>query len=81
MGSSKVVPIKSTWARRGQTPSVRTAIDHYERLNVIGALLISPAGRQLRLKAQTTEEKVNGETVVRFLKALLKQVAGPILLV
>lgn len=81
MGSSKVVPIKSTWARRGQTPSVRTAIDHYERLNVIGAMLISPAGRQIRLKIQTTEKKVNGKTVVRFLRALLKQVAGPILLV
>lgn len=63
-------PLKRTWAPRGQTPCVRTNLDHHERLNLLGALLVTPSGRTLR-----------GEEVVAFLAALLRRVRGPIVLV
>lgn len=79
-GFSLVSPLKCSWAPRGQTPTVLTSLDHHARLNLVGALRVSPGGRRIKLMVQTHQRTVRGEEVIRFLKALLRQVGGPIVL-
>jgi len=79
-GFSLVSPLKSTWAPRGQTPTIRTRLEHNARLNLIGALGVTPAGRQVKLHVQSYRNAIRGEQVIRFLKQLLKQITGRIVL-
>ena len=76
-----VSPLKRTWSPRGQTPRLRTSIEHNKRINVIGALLITPSGRKVKLRAKRHEINLSGEQIIAFLMRLLGQVRGPILLV
>ncbi len=80
-GYSLVSPLKRTWARRGQTPVIRTSIEHNQRLNLIGAWCLSPAGRKIKLHLQSTWVAMAGPQVVRFLRHLLRGIRGPILMV
>jgi transposase len=80
-GKSLVCPLKRTWAPRGQTPTLRTSVQHHQRANVIGALLITPKARRLKLRTQLYQRTVTGEQVLDFLRQLLRQVRGPIVLV
>lgn len=43
-GFSLVSPLRSSWAPCGQTPSTYTSLDHHQRLNLLGAILVSPSG-------------------------------------
>ncbi len=76
-----VSPLKRTWARRGQTPIIRTSIEHNRRLNLIGAWCLTPGGRKVKLHLQSTWAAMAGSQVVRFLRHLLKRLRGPILMV
>jgi transposase len=76
-----VCPLKRTWAPRGQTPTIRTSIEHHQHVNTIGALLITPAGRRIRLRAKSYCCNLTGEQVIDFLQHLLRHVNGPIVLV
>jgi putative transposase len=80
-GFSLVSPLKRTWAPRGQTPVVRTSIFHHSRLNVIGTLLISPAGKRIHLSTRLHHRSLTGQQIISFLESLLCQVHGPIVLV
>ena len=80
-GFSLVSPLKSSWAPRGQTPTVLTSLDHHARLNLLGALRVSPAGRRIKLMVRAHDRTVRGEEVIAFLTALLHQVRGAIVLV
>jgi len=80
-GFSLVSPLKRTWAPCGQTPAVRTSLDHHMRLNLLGALLVAPDGQTFQLSVHRHERTLRGEEVIAFLKALLARVAGPIVLV
>ena len=74
-------PLKRTWAPRGQTPTIRTSIEHRQRINLISALCLSPGGRRLKLHLHSYWHTLRGEEVVAFLKQLLRLVHGPIILV
>ena len=80
-GFSLVSPLRSSWAPRGQTPPVRTSLDHHQRLNLLGALLISPGGRKVKLSVRSFQQNLRGEHVILFLKQILRSIAGPIVLV
>ncbi len=75
-----VCPLKRTWAPRGQTPTIRTSIQHHERLNVLGAVCVSPAKRQIKLHIQSYWHAISGDEVIAFLERLLQHIAGPIVL-
>lgn len=74
-------PLKRTWARRGQTPVLRTSLDHHQRLNLLGVLLVSPDGKRMRLSIQSYWHNLTGEDVISFLKQILRIVPGPIVIV
>ena len=80
-GFNLVSPLKRTWAPRGHTPSVRTSLQHHERLNTIGALVISPGGRKIKLRRQIYRRSLTGKEVIVFLKHLLRTLRGPVVLV
>lgn len=80
-GFTMVSPVKRTWSRRGQTPVFRTSIEHHDRLNILGVLLISPKGKKIRLSIKSYWHTLTGEEVIAFLKQILRTVRGYIVLV
>lgn len=76
-----VTPLKRTWSRRGQTPIRRTSISHHDRLNILGALLVSPKGKKIRLSVKSYWQNLKGEETIAFLKQILRLVSGQIVLV
>jgi transposase len=79
-GFSQVSPLKYTWAPRGQTPTIRTSLEHNARLNLIGTLCVTPARRKIKLHLQSHRKSIRGEQVIRFLTHLLKHIKGPLVL-
>lgn len=73
-------PLKRTWAPRGQTPIVRTSLTHNERLNLIGAVCVTPGKRKIKLCLHAFRHALSGEHVIRFLTALLHRLPGPLVL-
>jgi len=80
-GFTMVSPIKRTWSRRGQTPVTRISIDHRDRLNSFGALLVSPRGKKIRLSINSYWDTLTGEETIVFLKHILLLVRGQVVLV
>lgn len=80
-GFSLVSPLKWTWSRRGQTPVQRTSIDHHQRLNLLGALLVSTRGKRIRLCIRSCWHSLTGIEVIAFLQQIFNRVSGPIVLV
>jgi transposase len=80
-GFSLVSPLRSSWAPRGQTPHMRTSLDHHQRLNLLGALLVSPGGKKVKLSMRSFQTNLRGEHVILFLQQILQRIAGPIVLV
>jgi transposase len=60
---------------------LRTSLDHHERLNLLGALLISPKGRKIRLSVRSYWHSLTGKEVIAFLQQILNLVSGSIVLV
>jgi transposase len=79
-GFSLLCPLKRTWAPCGETPTIRTSSEHNQRLNLLGAVCISPGERRIKLYIQSHWQSVGGEQVIAFLAHLLQQIAGPIVL-
>lgn len=76
-----VSPLKRTWAPRGHTPTLRTSLDHRERVNLLGALRVTPGQRRVKLHTHSYYRRnLTGEEVIAFLKQLLRSVRGAIVL-
>lgn len=74
--------VRRTWAPRGETPHVIHRTRGQRKVSVIAVLCLSPAKRVARLFFQVhAESNITGEVVINFLKQLLRQIPGPIMLV
>lgn len=80
-GFSLVSALKCTWAPRGQTPVLQTQISHHKRVNALGALLVTPGGRRLRMLSRLRCSTFNGKHILEFLQKLLRALPGQIVLV
>jgi transposase len=80
-GFSLVSPLKRSWSPRGHTPTLRTSLQHHQRLNLLGALLVRASGRKIKLAARSYQHSLCGEQVVTFLEQLLRIISGEIVLV
>jgi len=80
-GFSLVSPLKRSWSPRGRTPAIRTSLNHHQRLNLLGALLVRSNGRRIKLTTRSYRRSLCGEEVVAFLKQVLRIVPGVIVLV
>jgi transposase len=76
-----VSPLKRTWSPCGQTPIVRTSLNHHQRLNLLGAILVPDRKKKFKLAVRSYTCSLTGVQVVAFLKQLLQTVSGEIILV
>lgn len=79
-GFSLVSALKRSWSQRGCTPVARTALNHHQRLNLFGALLISPGLRSIRLSVHSFQCSLRSKHTLIFLRQLLARIPGPIVL-
>jgi len=74
--------VRRTWARKGQTPTLRCWGRHRDKVSVIAALTVAPALRRLGLSwLADPQHYVTAETVVRFLRTLLRHLRGRVIVV
>lgn len=79
-GFSLVSPLKRTWAPCGQTPVVRTSLNHHQRLNLFGAILVPYFKKRLRLAIRSYTNILSGIQIIAFLRQLLRITSGEIAL-
>ena len=73
--------VRRSLAPRGQTP-ILLQPGRRDKVSVIGALALSPRGRQSRLFFQTfPKQSIDHHKVADFLRAMLRQVRGKIIVV
>ena len=68
-------PVHRTWSPRGETPYVPTTL-RGGKLNLIGALSVSPRHQHLSVHAHLHTCKMDGLVVIAFLKNLLAGVTS-----
>jgi putative transposase len=74
--------VRRSWAVRGRTPVVAGDGGHRKKVSVIGAVSLSPAARRLGLYFATLPDGYfTAEAVVRFLRDLLRQLRGNVVVV
>jgi transposase len=76
-----VSPLGRSWAPRGCTPVVRTSLNHRQRINAIGALVLSPRDRRIRLHTRLHDCNLSSMQIIEFLCSLLQKESGEIVLV
>ena len=76
-----VSPVKRIWSQQGQTPVFRASLNHHERLNLFGVLLVSPKARKIYLSVKSYWDTLTGDKVITFLKQILHLVHRHIVLV
>ena len=67
--------VRKTWSPVGQTPVVRHRYSH-DRISAISGIAISPKRFHCTLYCQLYEDNIQGEEVAEFLRHLLHQVPG-----
>jgi transposase len=70
---------RRTWAPTGQTP-VQRAWDRYDRLSVLGAVVLSPSRSRIDTPFQIQEENVRTPDVVTFIYQLRKRHRRPLII-
>jgi transposase len=74
--------VRRTLAPAGRTPILRQKGSHRENVSLAAALCLSPVKRRLSLRFQTYPKSyVNGERAAVFLRGLLRQLRGPVIVV
>lgn len=74
--------VRRTWAVKGQTPTLRCWGRHRDKVSVVAALSISSARHRLGLYFQADPAHyITAETVVKFLRAVLRRLRGRVIIV
>jgi transposase len=74
--------VRRTWAVAGQTPVLHQRARWHQHLSVVGAVTISPRRHRLGLLLRLhPDQSVNQDRVIEFLRQVLRQLPGHIVLV
>jgi hypothetical protein len=74
--------VRRTWSPCGKTPWLYQKTRSHKKVSIIAALCISPCRSHLRLFFRLhPDANINAHLVAAFLKNLLKELTGPILIV
>ena len=73
--------LKRSWAPRGRTPRARTSLDHRQRINALGAVVLTPRGHQVRLHCTLRRCNLASQQVIAFLAKVLQCERGPLMVV
>jgi hypothetical protein len=73
--------LRRTWAPQGQTPELHHRTRQHKKVSVIATLCIPPhRSRAHCLFRLYPDQNIDGERVIGFLRALLRHLRGPIVL-
>lgn len=67
--------VRKTWSPVGQTPIVRHCYNH-DRISAISGIAVSPRRFHCSLYCQLYEDNIQGDEVATFLRSLLRQIPG-----
>ncbi len=70
--------VRNTWSPVGQTPVLRSRYRH-DRISAISGIAVSPQRFHCTLYCHLYEDNLQGEEVQRFLRQLLHQVRGQLI--
>ena len=70
--------VRKTWSPVGQTPILRHGYRH-ERIAAISGIAVSPRRFHCSLYCQLYEDNIQGEEVALFLRHLLRQIRGQLI--
>lgn len=74
--------VRRSLAPSGQTPILKQHGQRRDKVSLIAALCLSPVRRRLSLHFRTyPKQHVNNERTVEFLRPLLRQLRGPVIVV
>ena len=74
--------VRRTWAPRGQTPILLQRTRSRDKVSMVATLTVSPRRRRVGLYAALlVNANVNAERLVEYLRALLRHLRGPLILV
>jgi putative transposase len=74
--------VRRTWAPKGETPTLRAWGRHRDKVSVVAAISLSPRRRQPGLYFQAdSKHYITAETVVKFLRAVLRRLRGRVIVV
>lgn len=74
--------VRRTWSPRGQTPILYQKTCSHRKVSVIGALCIAPSRNRLSLYFRLhPDANIDSDAVVAFLRCLLKELSGHIIIV
>ena len=74
--------VRRSWAPKGKTPMLPSWGRHRDKVSVIAALSVAPTLRRLGLYwLADPKHYITAETVVKFLRALLKHLRGRVIVV
>jgi len=71
--------VRKTWSPVGQTPVLHHRYSH-DRISAISGISVSPKRFHCTLYCQLYEDNIQSEEVVAFLRHLLHQVHGPLII-
>lgn len=70
---------RRTWGPRGRTPILRYSYRH-DRISALAALSVSARRRHVGLYVRFQQQNFKADHVARFLRALLRHLRGPVVL-
>ena len=74
--------VRRTWAMKGHTPVLMGFGRHRDKVSTITAIAVTPKGRRIRLFWRTNAEHyIDAAGVVAFLRGVLEQVRGRVIVV
>jgi hypothetical protein len=74
--------VRRTWAPRGETPALRSWGRHRDKVSVVAALSVSPRRQRLGLYFHADPRNyITAETVVSFLRMVLRRLRGRVIVV
>ena len=74
--------VRKTWAPRAQTPVLYQRTRSHRKVSVIGALCVAPTRERCHFYFRTHPDRnINAESVLGFLKELLRELDAPVFLI
>jgi DDE superfamily endonuclease len=73
--------LRRTWAPQGHTPALRQRTRQHKKVSAIASLCIPPHRNSVHCVFRLyPDQNIDGERVIGFLRALLRHLSGPIVL-
>lgn len=74
--------VRRSWAPRGNTPILYQRTRHHQKVSIIAAMCVNLRAYRIHLYFRLyPDQNIKGATVIGFLRQLLRQLDGPVILI